>query len=302
MDTYKLKFIKIVYTEGYIPYNSVIILENKMIPQYIITFREAFEVLLLTIILYGYLKKTGRLEYTRYLFYGVILATISSIGLGIFAYNLYITSEVKTLFEIIGSFLAVGVLTYIVYSMAKSARTMISSLKERVESTKKLSYGLVAVGFVIAIREGVETILFLIPFFGSDTIFNTVSGSILGITSSFVLAGLIYKVGINLNIRKFFIFTSVLLIFVASGVLGYGTHELIEYMEENGVEIGTLGYYIYNMNIEKTNILHESNVIGGILSALVGYATKMELIRFAVQFGYLAFALWLYLRVALKEN
>lgn len=272
-----------------------------MIPQYVITFREAFEVLLLSVIIYGYLKKTGRGEYTRYLGYGVVGATITSLFLGLFAYTLYITSEVKALFEIGGSFLAVGVLTYVVYTMAKSSREMIQSLKQRVENVQKMALGVFIVGFVIAIREGIETILFLIPFFGVDTIGNTVTGVILGILSSIILAGLIYKMGINLDIRKFFLFTSILIILIASGILGYGIHELIEYMEENGFEVGTMGYYIYNLNIEKTNILHESNIVGGILSALIGYASKMELIRFIAQGGYLILALWLYLRVALHK-
>ncbi len=272
-----------------------------MIPQYVITFREAFEVLLLSVVIYGYLKKTGREQYTKYLIYGVLGATLFSIGLGIFAYTLYITTEVKALFEIGGSFLAVGVLTYVVYTMAKSSREMIQSLKRRVESAKKMTIGIFVIGFVISIREGIETILFLIPFFGTDTISNTLTGVILGVVSSFILAGLIYKLGIGLNIRKFFLFTSILIIFIASGVLGYGIHELIEYMEDNGFEIGPLGYYIYNLNIEKTSILHESNILGGILSALVGYATKMELIRFIAQAGYLVSALWLYLKVALHK-
>lgn len=272
-----------------------------MIPQYVITFREAFEVILLTVVIYSYLKKTGRGQYTKYLLYGVFGASLASIFLGLSAYTLYITAEVKALFEIGGSFLAVGILTYVIYYMAKSSREMIQNLKAKVERLAIPTWGMFAIGFGITIREGVETILFMIPFFGVDTIENTLAGVILGILSSFILAALIYRLGMNLSIRKFFLYTSILIIVIASGILGYGIHELIEYMEDNGIDIGPLGYYIYNLNIDETNILHESNLIGGILSALIGYASKMEIIRFFAQFGYLFTALWIYLRVSLKK-
>lgn len=269
-----------------------------MIPQYIISFREGFEVLIIAAIIYGYLKKTNRSKYKTYLSYGIVTSVIVSIAIGISVYTVYTGLKIGKLVEIGGSFLAVGVLTYVVYTMASGSKEYIRRVRERIEEAKSFRYGLYVIGFIVGIREGVETIIFLLPFFRQDTAINNISGIILGILSSLILAYLIYRVGIELNLKKFFTFTSILLIFIASGILGYGIHELIEYFEDNGVELGPIGTYVYDLKLSPGNILHEKNVIGGILSTLFGYASKMEIIRLLIQGLYLITAICIYLRIS----
>ena len=269
-----------------------------MIPQYIITFREAFEVLILAAVIYGYLVKTGRAAYTKYLNFGVAGSLITSVFLGYAVYTVYTGLDIGPLIEIGGSFLAVSVLTYVVYTMAAGAKDYIRKVKERIESSKRFSYGVLFLGFVIGFREGVETIIFLLPFFNQDSPFSNAVGILLGVLSSLILAYLIYRVGIELDLKKFFTLTSILLIFIASGILGYGIHEMLEYFEENGVEVGPIANYVYDLNLSPSNILHEKNVVGGILSTLIGYASKMEMIRFIVQGLYLILALILYLKIS----
>lgn len=62
---------------------------------------------------------------------------------------------------------------------------------------------------------------------------------------------------------------------IASGLLGYGTHELIEYAEEEGVELGWFSKVAYELNVAEGSVWSEEGPVGSILAALFGYATSM---------------------------
>ncbi len=53
-----------------------------MIGQYLITFREVFEAALIISIILSYLIRTGRRLLTRYVWYGVYLAAVASLSIG----------------------------------------------------------------------------------------------------------------------------------------------------------------------------------------------------------------------------
>jgi len=43
-----------------------------------------------------------------------------------------------------------------------------------------------------------------------------------------------------MNLKTFFYYTSMLLIFIAGGLPGYGVHEVIEYLEVKNISLGWL--------------------------------------------------------------
>ncbi|MEF8832648.1 MAG: FTR1 family protein, partial [Candidatus Thermoplasmatota archaeon] len=112
-------------------------------------------------------------------------------------------------------------------------------------------------------------------------------GGILGLITALVLVYLIFEIGININLKSFFYFSSILLIFVASGLAGYGVHELIVVYEPSG----WMGMNAFEISISEGHILHDDSILGSILSVMFGYSTKMEWLRVIVQFGYLAISL-----------
>mgnify|MGYP005633945203 CR=1 FL=1 len=99
-----------------------------------------------------------------------------------------------------------------------------------------------------------------------------------------------------MSLRKFFYMTSIMLILVASGILGYGVHELLEYLEEIGVEVGLWTRPIYIIRLDPSHPLHERNILGSLLTVLIGYTMKMELLRALLQSSYLLIALTFLLR------
>jgi len=265
-----------------------------LIGQFLLAFREALEAALITAIILAYLKRTEKNPLSRYVWYGVHLAVAASLVSGASIWFMYgsLTRPAKALFEGVAALFAVLVLSSMIYWMATKGRGLKKEVERRVEAivTRGATLALISFSFIIVFREGLETVLFLTPFLLNDAI-NTLAGAFLGIIASLALAYAIFVVGMKINIRKFFYFTSILLVLLAGGLAGYGVHELVEYSEETGIKLGWLGEYAYVLDIPEDNPLHHKGVVGSILAVLFGYTVNAEWARVIVHLAYLAIAL-----------
>ena len=263
-----------------------------MYAQILISLREGFEAALLIVIVASYLRKIGRPKLIYYLVLGGLVGVLSSVLTGMVAYQTYAVVEEKALAEAVGAFIAVPILTSVIYWMAVKGRDIRRSVEERVRETvsRKGAFGISLLGLVFVYREGVETVLFILPLLFKEPVTSFI-GIFIGVFGSVLISYGIFKIGVRMNIRVFFYFTSILLIFVASGILGYGVHEFFEYAEEAGWMFSPLSTYVYRIPIDPTNILHEKGLVGGILAVLFGYSSKMELGRLLAQGLYLVIGL-----------
>ncbi|MCE4621068.1 MAG: FTR1 family protein [Desulfurococcales archaeon] len=259
-----------------------------MLGQFVIMLREAFEAALIIAIILAYLRRSGLTAYTKGVWLGVSLSIIVSILIGVAVMLFYGAVWKKELFEAIASYLAVAVLTSVIYWMAIKGNQMKAYVEERV-SRAASSLALAAVTFVIVFREGVETVLFLTPFMTSNPV-DTIIGLILGLASALGLAYAMYAMGVRIDLRKFFYYSSLILVLVASGLLGYGTHEFIEYLEDEGVDLGWLAEEAYDLGIPEDSIWSHKGAIGSLFAVLTGYSTSMEWGRILVQLPYLIVA------------
>ncbi len=278
-----------------------------MLPAFIISFREAFEALLILVLIVAYLKRIERSRLVTPTILGGVTATLASVVLGLLIYMLYvgIIRVINiTLVEAISSFIAVVVLTSIIYWMAKKGPRIREEIEytisERTRDNRSAVIGMFLLGFIVIFREGFETILFTSPLMLRE-FSSTIMGIVVGVLLSIAFTYAIFKYGLKIRLKMFFAFTSILLVFIASGILGYGVHELIEYLEDNNVDLGIWGTYVFKLNINEENLLHDKNIVGSMLAILVGYATKMELLRVILQFSYLVLALTLIVRVYSRE-
>jgi len=264
-----------------------------LIGQFLLAFREALEAELVIAIMLAYLKRTERNSLSRYAWYGVYIAVGASLLSGASIWFLYgnLSGPAKALFEGIAALFAVLVLSSMIYWMASKGKQLRTEVESRVQTivTQTIT-GRVSFSFVAVFREGLETVLFIIPFLLEDAA-GTVVGSFLGIAASMVLAYVVFIAGMKIDIRKFFYFTSVLLVLLAGGLAGYGVHELIEYSEEAGIEVGWLGGYAYVLDIPKESPLHHKGVLGSILAVMFGYTIEAEWARIIVHSAYLAVSL-----------
>lgn len=155
--------------------------------------------------------------------------------------------------------------------------------------------------FIVVFREGLETVLFLTPFL-LDDVLGTLAGLAIGMVSAIVLSYGIFVTGIKIDLRKFFYFTSILLVLLAGGLAGYGAHELLEYYEEKGVDLGWLAKPAYALDIQRESPFHHKGVIGSIFAVMFGYTVKAEWGRLLIHLVYLSVALPLVIWVYRKKE
>jgi high-affinity iron transporter len=202
---------------------------------FLITLREGLEIALIMSIILAYLNTIGRRDRHVSVWAGALSAAAVSIaaGLAIFFTAGSLSPTAQEAFEGIVSFLAVGVLTWMIFWMRRQARFIKGELEQKVEvavaSSSVAALGLLA--FFVVLREGLETALFLFATFRAATAGSTAAsllGAVLGFLVAAALGYLMYRGGIRLNLRTFFKVTGALVLLVAAGLLAGGIHELQE--------------------------------------------------------------------------
>ncbi|MCK5632026.1 FTR1 family protein, partial [Candidatus Bathyarchaeota archaeon] len=203
-----------------------------MIGQFLLAFRETLEAALIISIILAYLNRTGRKRLFSYSLYGVYIAIAASLAVGAVVWFLFggLSGPLKALFEGIAAVIAVFVLSSMIVWMARKGRGIRKELERALEAVvaRNAIMAIVGFSFVVVFREGLETVLFLTPFMAEDAT-GTLVGAGLGIAVALILAYAMFVFGMKLNIGRFFFVTSILLVLLAGGLIGYGVHELLEY-------------------------------------------------------------------------
>jgi len=197
----------------------------------LIGLREGLEASLVVSILVAYLVRTGRRDRLSVVWAGVGTAVGLSLAVG--ALLQFTSAELSfRAQELLGgslSIVAVGLVTWMVFWMRRTARHLKGELEGRVQAA--LLAGGTALGLVAFLavgREGLETALFLWAASTSTTGSAPLVGALGGLLVAVLLAYGLYRRSIRLDLARFFTVTGSLLIVVAAGVLAYGVHDLQE--------------------------------------------------------------------------
>ena len=199
----------------------------------LIGLREGLEAALVVVILVAFLVKTQRRWALRYVWSGVAIAVLLSVGIG--AVLTFGTRQLSfEQHELIGgsaSILAVAFVTGMVFWMRTAARTISGQLRGKLDRALDIGPLAVAlVGFLGVGREGLETAIFFYATTqaaGQGTS-QPLVGFVVGLLAAVVLGVLIYKGAVRIDLGAFFRCTGILLVIVAAGILGYGLHDLQE--------------------------------------------------------------------------
>ena len=202
----------------------------------LIALREGLEAALVVSIIVAYLVKSDRRDALPKLWLGVGLAALVPLVAGAI-----MTWGPKTLTfqaqEILGgalSFVAVGLVTWMIFWMGKNARELKGELEGSLSKTLAeggSGWGVVWIAVVAVGREGVETALFVWATVRSSietSIMQTTAGVVTGLVLAVVLGVLIYQGAVRINLRIFFAVTGYFLIVVAAGIVAYGIGDLQE--------------------------------------------------------------------------
>jgi high-affinity iron transporter len=246
-----------------------------MLSTFIIALREGLEAALIVGILVAYIVRTDRRHFLKPLWAGVGVALAATLGLGaVLSFTAAeLTDRGEELFAGITSFAAVGLVTWMVFWMKRTARNLRNELHGKVDGALvggPISLALVA--FFAVAREGLETALFVYTNFKTVGVASTSTiGLVLGLALAVFLGYAIYNRSVKLDLSKFFKITGVALIIIAAGVLSYGIHEFQE-----------LGYLpgVDNFLWDVTPWIAKESILGSLLGGLVGFDTTTSFVQF----------------------
>ena len=212
----------------------------------LIALREGLEAALVVSIIVAYLVKSDRRDALPKLWIGVGLAALLPLATGAI-----LTWGPKTLTfqaqEILGgtlSFVAVGLVTWMIFWMGKNARELKGELEGSLSRTLAeggSGWGVVWIAVVAVGREGVETALFIWATVRSSiesSTMQTTAGVVTGLALAIVLGVLIYQGAVRINFRIFFAATGYFLVVVAAGIVAYGVGDF----QEAGVLPGIMSH------------------------------------------------------------
>jgi high-affinity iron transporter len=239
----------------------------------IVALRESLEALLVCGILVGIVTRLGHKEATRPIVYGGLLGLLVSVAVGVATYQVAggLSEEFGPKFEAAASFLAVAILTYMIVWMYKHTQKGMGTLHQKAKDAVLSGRSAVLVGlaFVIVVREGLETVVFIAAQAAQVTPLQVVAGLLVGILVSLALAWGLFRGVVKLSIEGFFAVTGILLIVVAGGLLGYGAHEAAEagWLPETPKAVDWSDELPHKCG----DSVNAQCVTGGILYGLIGY-------------------------------
>jgi high-affinity iron transporter len=261
-----------------------------MLSTFIIALREGLEAALIVGILVAYVVRTDRKHLLKPLWAGVAVALVLTLGLG--AILSFTSAELSDrgaeLFAGVTSFIAVGLVTWMVFWMKRTARNLRNELHGKVDQALTggpISLALVA--FFAVAREGLETALFIYTNFKTvGAISSATLGLVLGLALAVGLGYLIYNRSVKIDLSKFFTVTGVALIIVAAGVLSYGVHEFQELGWLPGADD-----FIWDV----TPWIAKESVLASLLGGAIGFDTTTSWVQILAWGAYLTAVLVPYL-------
>jgi high-affinity iron transporter len=199
---------------------------------------------------------------------GVGLAIILCLAFGVVlnATSQEFPQKQQELFEAIIGLVATGVLTSMVFWMRKAARSIKAELHESIDAALRNGDGqglaLVGMAFFAVGREGLESVFFLLATFQQSVGYGVPLGALLGVASAVAIGCLIYIGGVRLDLRRFFRWTGVFIIFVAAGLLANALQSLHEAGIWNGLQAQAYDF---------STVLPADSVVGTLLGGFLGY-------------------------------
>jgi len=311
--------------------------------EFIITFRETLEAALIVGIIYTVISKQGLKKEILQLWYAVGASLVASILVALFLNSIKESignASIEKLVEATLMYITAGLLWYVIFWLSKKVSNKEVLESQTSSALKTAGLGVFFLVFFAILREGFETAIFLMGSFsilGSFSYIGFFSGMILAI----FLGYLVVVQGRKVNLTSFFRVTTLLLVFFASGMVSYGTHEAEEFLVK-GDHLDWVGirdkelqdgsilkaknqiirvwnlhspkkeldkndnelFYSYNLhgNEKYSHLLHDKGRVGVFLKGFFGYNSNPNWPEFILWLLSLIFGLKLWLKFYPKNS
>ncbi|RMF27907.1 MAG: hypothetical protein D6756_01130, partial [Cyanobacteria bacterium J083] len=201
------------------------------IPTLLVTLREGFEAALVVGIVLACLAKAQRQSLNRWVYLGVLGGILASIIVGLSLGGIFqavkknsgVYAPIITQFlAVIFGLVAIVMLSWMLIWMSKQAKTLKkeveTAIKQTITTEEAAGKGIFFLVFIAVLREGFETVLFILAKFQTEWLSPTIGG-IIGLLLAATLGYLLFKGGIKLNVRLFFQVMGILLLLIVGGLL-----------------------------------------------------------------------------------
>lgn len=274
------------------------------IPAFFIVLREVLEACLVVGIVLAYLNKIGATQYRKWVWIGAAAGIFGSLAIGLGLGIAFWVSgsqgfegNAEKIFEGVAFLVAAALLTWMIIWMMAMGKTLRSNMEKKVdqivdsdETETKRKLSIFVMVFVQVLREGIETVIFLIGTANADDYGGWRDIPLAGIVAIIVgLAAsyLVFKGLVSLDIVKFFFVSGFVLIAFAAGLVSHAFHELQE-VDAFGPWEPTETRDWYNFPLWSTEGCCDDgdNQFFAMLRALFGYQDKPTFVEWATYFGY----------------
>jgi high-affinity iron transporter len=243
---------------------------------FLIMLREGLEAALVVAIVLAYLKRLGRESDYRAVWIGAAAAGLVALvaGAALFAFVGELHGRAEQVTEGLIAAAAAGILTWMIFWMAKQARWIKGELHAKVDAAlaSGSTVALAAIAFLAILREGLESSLFLISTtVGERSNAAQLTGGLIGLVAAAGVGYLVFKGSRRVNLRVFFRITGGLIILFAAGLVASSVHEF----QEAGF-IGTAVEHLWNVGSVRA-LNPELSWFGETLKGLFGWSPAPSL-------------------------
>jgi len=270
------------------------IVGNAFFASYLIGLRDGLEASLVVSILIAFLVKSQRRDQLRPVWIGVAAAVVVAAGLG------FVLTYVATalgggvrleLFEALTSLAAVVLVTWMIFWMRRTARTLKGELTSKLSAALTVGGTAVAtMAFLAVVREGVEMVLLVFAAAeGASSSVAPLLGMLSGVATAVALGWVIAAAVARVNLGRFFAWTGALLILVAAGILKYAVH---------GLQAGGILPGGNTMAFDVSTTVDPTSWYATVLAGTVNLTPRASVLEIVAWLGFAAMVLFLFFRPA----
>jgi high-affinity iron transporter len=291
------------------------------LPTFVITLREGVEAALVVGIVLALLKKAKQSRLNSWVYAGVGIGIILSALVGVLLNwvtraltkaNPEYAAVTELTLEGIFSVIAIAMLSWMLIWMTKQARFMKAQVEGAVNvaltQDSNAGWGVFTLILVAVLREGFETVFFVAANLQQGLL--PALGAIAGLAAAATVGVLLFKWGVNINIRQFFQVMGILLVLIVAGLVSSSLHKFDEvfanlalssraseslcfyYERFSKIHSCILGPLVW----DTSKILPDEQFPGIILKSLFGYRQHLYLVQAVAYLTFLFSIGGIYLR------